>query len=279
MLENHEELLENNEAIKTSLSVDEGRVRKDIDYSKRVGDEFMRHFFSDNHFNQFDKSELSENSPTDFEESVIADRIRDMEVSFLVIRPEMSHMLSEIQDFLVKNRYEVLEEISCRKIIPEGTYWRMYKNAITKPQARESMPTRTMVYTGGHSQLVFFKDSIEERERGKHMADVFFDRYKGVPGIPQENTLRGDIVYKEAKRLGFDNMERDDILQVVDPINSYRHFVKRGVGAHTQSKNLEPILFYTGVCVHVPNYSEISNDLTAIFSKDELAKILEDIKS
>lgn len=278
MLENHEELMENNKAIKTSLSVDEGRVRKDIGYSREVGDEYMKHFLPANHFSQFAESELNENAQIDSEESAVADRIREMEVSFIVIRPEMSHMLSKIQDFLTKNRYEVLEAVSCRKKIPEDTYWEMYKNAITNPQARESMPTRTMIYTGGHSQLVFFKDLIEERVRGRHMADIFFDKYKGVPGVPQQNTLRGDIVYKEAERLGFNDVERDDILQVVDPIHSYRHFVKRGVGSHTLSKSIEPILFYTGVCIHVPNYSEISNDLAAIFTKEELIRILAEIK-
>lgn len=279
MLENHEEILENNERIKKDLNVDSNRAGKDLDYSKAVGDAFMETFLPAKRFSQFDRSELDESLSVDPEKSSIAEEIRENEISFVVIRPEISHMTEEIRDFLLRNKYEVLDDISCSRKIGQDTYWEMYKKAITRPEARESMPTRTMVYTGGHSQILFFRDMYEGRSGEMHMADVFFKNYKGIPGVPQKNTLRGDIVYNEVKRLGFDNPQNSDSLRIVDPISSYRHFVNRGSGPHSKSSSVEPLLFYTGVCIHVPDYSEISNDLMAIFSKKELGEILEKIES
>jgi len=276
--ENHEILQERNEEVIEDLGVDIPRTEIDPEYSARISDEFMKYFLKPEHYKQYLKSQLEKSSLEHEEKFAVAEKIAQENVSFLVLRPEMYHMVNQVEEFLSRNGYDVIGNISESRKISEDTYWNMYKEAITNPMAFESMPTRTLIYTGGPSKIIFFRDLIEERRRGSNTADVFFERYKGVAGVPQPNTLRGDIVYNEAKRLGFHSLERRGNISVVDPFYVYRHVVNRGSGPHTKLTK-DQILFYTGVSIHVPNHSEVAKDLDAIFDKEELENILKSVKN
>jgi hypothetical protein len=278
LLENHEIIQERNEEVIRDLGVDISKTEVDSEYSARISDQFMKYFLKPEYYKQYLESKLQESSVEDKEKFSVAEKIAQENVSFLVLRPEMYHMGDQVESFLSKNGYGVIGNITESKKISEDIYWEMYKEAITNPMAFESMPTRTLVYTGGPSKIIFFRDLIEERRRGSNTADVFFERYKGVAGVPQSNTLRGDIIYNEAKRLGFNSLERRGNISVVDPFYTYRHAVNRGSGPHTKLTK-DQILFYTGVSIHVPNHSEVAKDLNAIFSKEELENILRNVKS
>ena len=129
----------------------------------------MKYFLKPEYYKQYLESTLQESSVEDEEKFAVAEKIAQENVSFLVLRPEMYHMRDKVENFLSKNGYDVIESITESRKISEDTYWEMYKEAITNPMAFESMPTRTLIYTGGPSKIIFFRDLIEERRRGKQV--------------------------------------------------------------------------------------------------------------
>lgn len=199
----------------------------------------------------------------------------DGNVAMILIRPEMHHASDAFVDYLKRQGYDIL--LQSDKSIDIQQYEKMYAHAIIEPDARPTMPTRTMVYVDSPSKLIVFSDPNKARDSEEHLADSFFRLHKGRQGVNDGHTLRGGIVYEEAKTLGLDQLEHPIVQRAVDPMSAYRHLVFGDhslPSPHLQLPQDDQLLQYTGVGVHIPDSTEINRDLGAICTEDDLKEIL-----
>jgi 2-phosphoglycerate kinase len=210
----------------------------------------------------------------DSEEKELMREISAFNPGMILVRPEMYHNCNAFKDFLERNGFNVLFEADVELDIER--YERLYEDAISIPDAQATMPTRTLVYTDSPCKLMVFADE-RNRYQGA-LADNFFEEFKGREGIYTPNTLRGDIVYQEARRLGYHELTDPVLADALDPFGAYRRIVQSPSGPHAGYNPEDRLLKYDAVGVHVPNYHELIHDLPIICSKDQLKEILVRLK-
>lgn len=182
-------------------------------------------------------------------------------IGMVLVRPDMTHANKTFETFL-KNRFKILHSADIE--ITGTTYWEIYKHDFYRPETMHCRLSRAALYVGSMCRLYVFEG------RGKTagdvpVADIVFQKLKGKQGIFRPRTLRGDIVYRNALELGLHELDKaaDERLKIaVDPFRAYRELVTQASGDHTKLQY--PLLFYTGVGVHVPNATEIQTDLPAL---------------
>lgn len=192
-------------------------------------------------------------------------------IGMLLIRPPMIETIPEVLKFLKTNGLIPLFQKGIQ-LDPQKEYWQLYSEAITHPGAFLTIPTRTLVYTSGESTVIVFLNTRPNEEI--LTPDEICQEYKGVQGL-ESTTLRGEIVYKEAKKQGYHNPKLPN-MKIVDPLGVYRFLVQQypesGPHAHLPEEN--KLLQYTGVGIHVPDTREFPRDLATLLDPDEIQTIL-----
>lgn len=177
------------------------------------------------------------------------------DIGMLLIRPDMLHVSSKVEDF-VKKDYIILES-TITEVNP-SMYWTMYEDAITHKESVRSRFTRASVFIGSACRLIILKSKINNLQ--SFAADELVS-IKGRQGEYKRDTFRGDIVYSSAISAGFNSLNNELTALALDPFGAYRKIVKvDNVGKHSSLKY--PLLFFTGVGIHIPDSKEINRDLS-----------------
>lgn len=189
------------------------------------------------------------------------------QIGMILIRPDMIHASNEFEQFIA-NRYEIIHTENVA--LDADAYWNIYKHDFYRPETMHCRLTRAALYIGSVSRLILFKEETNDTN-DLPLADHVYQNLKGVQGKRQSGTLRGEIVYNNAIRLGLHKLDQatDKRLKIAtDPFRAYRHLV--GLSDELQTNFKFPLLFYTGVGVHVPNAQEIQNDALTLLGPDLL---------
>lgn len=206
------------------------------------------------------------------EKSKLLDEVlADRNIGMLLVRPEMYHHSAEFSKFLESNGYAVLHEAD--KEIGIHQFEQIYSTQLLDPGNANLMPTNTMTYLHSPCKLVVFSKPQKSLEDPLATADEFVAIHKGQAGVPDPLTLRGSIVYDEAKRLGFDTLANETIAEALDPMGIYRHIIGHRNYRSALARE-DKLLEFTGVGAHVPNSNELYRDLDALCNEDELNEIL-----
>ncbi|MEM1312117.1 MAG: hypothetical protein AAGF07_01500 [Patescibacteria group bacterium] len=184
-------------------------------------------------------------------------------LAMLIVRPEMYHIAWKIENFLSQQNLEIIDTLNIK--ISYKQYLSICRESIKVPAAKFSMPTRTMVYTGGLSKIILCKT----KNKQEVLSDKLVDSLKGKGGVQDSNhrTIRGGIVHNEAIKLGFHELNDPEIRSAIDPIGVLRLITEF---PEYQTKLAKSVvipylrLVYSAVAVHIPNSQEIAKDLSSI---------------
>lgn len=179
-------------------------------------------------------------------------------IGMILIRPDMTHVSNRFESF-ISERYEIIHIGT--PLIDSQTYWNLYQHDIYRVETMHTRLTRAAIYIGSNCNLFVFQDP--DLHIDEPVADHMRNKLKGQQGIYEKDTLRGDIVYKSALELGLhilsDEVVDSRIKVAVDPFSIFRDLAARP--DESIKDFVYPLLFYTGVGVHIPNYEELTNDL------------------
>lgn len=177
-------------------------------------------------------------------------------IGMLLIRPDMTHISPKVETF-ISDRFEILD-VSDITMTPDA-YWAMYSDAIIGRETRQSRLTRAAVYINSVCRLMVF-GRAEATGQDTPVANQVFTELKGKQGVAQPGTLRGDLVYTAAVSAGFHNLTSPEVALAVDPFGAYRK-ITQGTSSGPYSSLTHPLLFFTGVGIHVPDHNEMQRDL------------------
>lgn len=200
----------------------------------------------------------------------------------IIVRPEMYHMTRSICDFLKKNNFEI--KFLIRKKISIKEYYNLYKKEIIRNSQnfRSILPSRTLAYINAKSSIIILtKSRYNFKKCNTHFADLFSVKFKGREGEKSINTIRGDIIYNEAIRLGFNKLNNRTIVAAIDPFEIYGELIKKRTGNyyHLRTSPQNYALMYTGQGIHCSTYVELPNDLASILNLKQLIKLKFNLKS
>ena len=174
-------------------------------------------------------------------------------VGMILIRPDMLHESSTFEN-LLHQRFTLLHTEDV--IMTSEAYWGIYSHDMYRTDIMHTRLTRAAMYIGSTCKLIIYADLSEGNY---NVADFSRNTLRGNQGVYDPGTLRGEIVYNAGLALGLHTLEDDIVARAVDPFRAYRDMAARPDGAHSSLRY--PLLFYTGVGVHVPDGIEITNDL------------------
>jgi len=264
---NHSRLVEISSIHGNLSSIDYLQDRKDkynvIMTAFNVGTSFLKSIISNNQeaFNYEVNPEV---------EKLIA---KNPNVAMLVVRPEMYHLYGKIEEFLNSKGLEVVKMFDLE--IDYQKYLRICRSSVNLEQAKYAMPTRTLVYTGGKSKIIICKEN--ELKNGQPLPNRIVMEMKGTGGIFSPGTIRGEVVYEEAKRLGFHELNDEYIKSAIDPFGVLKLLPEFPEFQTDLSKSLpttESRLTYNAVAVHIPDSSEIISDLSTVLNSQQLQDLI-----
>ncbi len=276
-----EQLADNNSKILKKYNIIRDSIISSFAKTQISGDFYLKSEFKANNIDtspdgKFQRLGLSE---VQQEKREVLSDILDFDPAMIVVRPEMFHLKNEICDFLVANDFRV--NFITDKQITIKEYFQLYKEVIKNvPALQSALPSRTMTYTNALSSIIIFSDPQDRFTRmDQTLADGFFNSFKGTEGKPTKNTIRGDLVFNEALRLGFNNMSNPTISQAVDPFGAYAQIIEQP-GEHWYHLKTEEKLYalmYNGQGIHFPNSAELPRDIATLHSCETLLEILESL--
>lgn len=183
-----------------------------------------------------------------------------------LIRPDMVHIAPQVEAF-INERFRLIDVID-RVMTPE-IYWTMYGDAVIDREVHQSRLTRAAVYIQSWCRLIIF-ERPETKVDAIPAADYTFKHLKGKQGVWQAGTLRGDLVYSGAITAGLHTLADEKTALATDPFGAYRKIVRDRIESPCQSLT-HPLLFFTGVGIHIPNFQEIQRDMTLLNPDDQEA--------
>jgi hypothetical protein len=240
----------------------------DFTYSQKLGADYMENVLPAEKY----KLKINEsNSITEIPETKkeLINSLISKNIAMILVRPEMFHIHDQFSNFISNLGLKVF--YTAERSISFDQYWNLYKGSIRFPDAIPSMPTRTMVYTDSPVMLIAFVDPLKSHS---NLASLFETNFKGKEGSYNQHTLRGGVVYPEAKKLGFDTLENQIIENATDPFKGYQHLILSDL--HQNNINIKPneqILRYNAVSVHIPNSEEIPYDLSTLNTENQLIEM------
>lgn len=193
------------------------------------------------------------------------DRSIPKHIGMILVRPDMIHATNEFEQF-ISARYSIIHTENVT--LDAKAYWNIYKHDFYRPETMHCRLTRAAVYIGSVSRLILFRQN-SRADDDPPLADHVYKNLKGVQGKKQHGTLRGEIVFNNAVRLGLHKLDHtaDERLKIAtDPFRAYRHLA--GLSDELKAEYEFPLLFYTGVGVHVPSAQEIQNDAVCLLGPD-----------
>ncbi|MBI4130159.1 hypothetical protein HY468_02490 [Candidatus Roizmanbacteria bacterium] len=256
-----------------NLAADNTRTLRQLgiptDDSQKAGMLFAQRRFTGFVQTPTSEFELSEQENTDDVDRLMRN-IGDLNPGMILIRPDMYHHRQAFVDFLLEHGF--CPHYIVDTTISESAYEQMYHDVFQRAAARPALPNRTLVYTDSPVTLIMFSDPARRYGEAK-LADKIVQHFKGEPGVPDEQTLRGKVVFQEATRLGYHRLDNPTVAQAVDPIGAYRQAVQSKQGPHLHLPEEYQLLNYTGVGVHVPDFKEMMRDLPLICNRKQLEEI------
>lgn len=224
-------------------------------------------------FQSLDKLSVKALESVSVPESSI-DATNTNQIGLVVIRPEATGLADKSRELLVNNGLRILLEKTTR--INFKQYWSLYSAGLRDPESRYDFPTRTLNYINKDVQILISSGRVDG-ENNESISDFITDKLKGRQGAFSENTLRGHIAYNALKHLvNIDNKSfvTPEANIALDPIGAYRQLVRGKIESdrmHATAQN--PLLFYAGQSMHVPDNDEIRRDIRILLSEEEIIKV------
>jgi len=194
----------------------------------------------------------------------ILESINFNNIAQLLIRPEARFLAKDIKLFLQEKGYEIVLEHSL--VVDLRQYWMMYNEGFIKSNLYD-FPTRTLVYTHGESKiLVLYKQQDD-------LQDHLNAEFKGSAGIPSSApTLRGTIILN-----GFEKAKKENkqlFYNSIDPLGMYRTITSGKLESNDPyTKCEDPILYYAGQGIHLPEGYEISTNTGVLLNIQQLKEL------
>lgn len=203
----------------------------------------------------------------------VVEGIVNHDVALLLVRPEMYHHHGAFHGFLDRNGFNII--YSGDRTVDYVQYSQICRGTFSIDDAKHSFPTRTAVYTNSPTKLIIFTDPKRRYSlKGITLADGFVNEFKGAAGVYQPGTLRGDVVFNEALRLGFDKLDDSVLALATDPFHTCRYLTQLpGTHPHSHLPKDRSLMFYNSVSVHIPNGKEIVTDLAILNTISQLNEI------
>ncbi len=181
-------------------------------------------------------------------------------IGMILIRADMMHASAEFERFIAE-RFTILHTQDVQ--MDPATYWNIYQHDFYRPSTMHSRLTRAAIYIGSACRLVVFQGS--ETDPAVATPDYVRGSLKGEQGVYRPETLRGDLVYRNAVALQMHRLDDPDVDERIklaaDPFAIYRALARSGQ-EFPPRPFAYPLLYLTGVGVHIPDSSEIGNDLS-----------------
>ncbi len=182
-------------------------------------------------------------------------------LALALIRPEARFLSNDIERFLQDKGFEIL--FDHRLVVEKRQYWAMYNEGFIHSDLMD-FPTRTLVYTHGESKVLVMRTAQDDAQANLN------ETYKGQAGIPSATpTLRGTVILD-----GFERAKREDrelFYDVVDPFGMYRAITSGMVHSPDPYATREdPILYYAGQGVHLPEPHELPTCLGVLLPREKL---------
>jgi hypothetical protein len=150
----------------------------------------------------------------------------------------------------------------------------MYSDVITNPFVFPVIPTTALMYTAGKACIIPIIDPMKRYlEKGEPLAQGFSKDFKGNPGVRDERTLRGGVIFRKALENGANDLEGENI-DTIDPLKMFRFLVSQNSPIHSKVPKEFALMNYTGLGVHVPDGNQMLRDLNVLLTDGELEKIL-----
>lgn len=191
----------------------------------------------------------------------ILDSINFNNLALLLIRPEARFLTNDIKLFLQEIGYNEVSEHESAVNLQQ--YWIMYNDGFMKSNLLD-FPTRTLIYTHGESKILIL---YKKQQNPQHYLSL---ELKGLAGIPSNRpTLRGTVIlngFEKAKK------ENSDLFyDSIDPLGMYRAITSGKIHSPDQySKCIDPVLYYAGQGIHIPENYELKNNIGALLDKRQL---------
>jgi hypothetical protein len=128
-------------------------------------------------------------------------------------------------------------------------------------------PTRTLVYTHGESKILIL------HKKQDNLQDHLNSELKGSAGIRSEQpTLRGTVIlngFEEIKKT-----KKELFYDSIDPLGMYRAITSKKIGSPDPFISCEdPVLYYAGQGIHLPESHELATNLGVLLDKQKLEKL------
>jgi hypothetical protein len=192
------------------------------------------------------------------------------QIAQVLIRPEARFLTDRIKSFLESQGYEIVLEHPI--VVNLQQYWMLYNEGFMKSNLYD-FPTRTLVYTCGESKVLIL------HKRENNLQDHLNSELKGVAGIHSPSpTLRGTVIidgYTEAR-----NLDEKKFYDSIDPFGMYRMITSGNIPSTDPYSYCEdPVLYYAGQGVHLPEGFELPTNTGVLLSEIELRKLSQRFKN
>ena len=171
-------------------------------------------------------------------------------LGLFVIRPEVSHVSREIQDFVSEHGVRIVEVQ--QTVISGAEYAALYSHAFRwdDPAREGHVRRRAFGYVDTPLEVVLMQD---ETGAGHEFMDDFTERVKGVAGVHDGETLRGGVVHETISTMRAHDPDLTD--QALDPLGMFRSASLAG----TYKPGVDPYLANIPG-VHIPDSNEAIKD-------------------
>lgn len=197
----------------------------------------------------------------------------DMEkYGIVVVRPELMDVLPQCKEFLATHGLRTIFEKD--DTISFDQYWGMYNIGLkfADPKTTLDFPTRTANYINLPCHMIL----VGTDENLNISTSDFLQTLKGKAGHCDETTLRGSLATEELKKyISTDGKDLEpDARIALDPIGMYRGLVDGRITSDNAHADADiQIMHYVGQGVHIPDNTELSNDLKILLTQDEIDSI------
>lgn len=185
-------------------------------------------------------------------------------LALLLIRPEARFLTENIKLFLEERNYTVVLEHPL--VVDLRQYWVMYNEGFLKSNLSD-FPTRTLIYTHGESKILALY------KKQNNLQSYLNSEQKGLAGIPSDKpTIRGTVILN-----GFEKAKKENeklFYDSVDPMGMYRAITSGKIdSSDPYNKCDDPVLYYAGQGVHLPENNELITNAGVLLDKCQLEEL------
>lgn len=189
-------------------------------------------------------------------------------LALVVVRPEFYHLRQLVIDHMVVAGFQILMVIQRR--IEATHYWALYQHVVGDPIKESHVRRRALGYIGKPLALIFGLPSCKRATRLAWRRS--YGAQKGVAGVPDLRTLRGDLVFREMACLER-NLDRA-VIGALDPIQDFRFSDQR-----LYNRSVASTFVANLPGVHIPDEEDLAKDLAVLISADEAEDLCRHVDS